>query len=241
MWCHIKRGGRYGSSTKIKGLSLGIAIVLAMMAISLPSRSAPDDKSNSISEFTKQLVELMGIWGKLNQATADRMKENERYLLAKAMLRLSSGFYALKVAKEDFVASIEASPTNGTIDTRLYVPAVQKLEAAVKCFSAQLTDQGARLGALSEIDGAGVESNLRKGLQEKVADLHQVAQELDIAKGSQNIETLKASIITDGNAAVAASDHLQRKSAEFAHILDPSAVLSGQPPCGIPPSRQMPR
>jgi hypothetical protein len=197
----------------MKRLSVGIGIVLAMVAISPPSRSAPDDKSNSLSDFTNQLVELMGIWGKLNQATADTMKENDRYPLAKAMLRLSSGFYALKVAKKGFVASIEAVPTNGTIDYSVYVPAVQKLETAVKCFSAQLTDQGARLGALSEIDGVAVESNLRKGLEEKVADLHEVAQNLDVARGSQNIQTLKASIIADGNAAVAASDYLQRKSA----------------------------
>jgi hypothetical protein len=53
------------------------------------------------------------------------MKENERHLLAKAMLRLSSGFYALKVAKEDFLASIEAAPTNGTIDESVYLPAMR--------------------------------------------------------------------------------------------------------------------
>jgi hypothetical protein len=88
---------------------------------------------------------------------------------------------------------------------------------------------------MSDIDGAAVELNLRKGLEEKDITLRRVAQTLDVAGGSQNIQTLKASIISDGNAAVAASDYLQRKSEEFAQILDPSVVLSGQPPCRIPP------
>src|SRR5271169_457652 len=142
--------------------SLWTGLVLAMVVISTPSSRATDDKSTPLAEFTKQLVELMGIWSQLNQATADRMKENERYLLAKAMLRLSSGFYALKVAKEDFVASIKAVPADGSIDFSLYIPAVDKLNSAITCFSKQLTGQGARLGALSGIDGATVESNLRK-------------------------------------------------------------------------------
>jgi hypothetical protein len=55
-----------GVLPKMKRLSLGVGIVLAILAISPPSRSAPDDKSNSLSDFTKQLVELMGLWSKLN-------------------------------------------------------------------------------------------------------------------------------------------------------------------------------
>jgi hypothetical protein len=202
-----------------------------MATISQPSRSADD---NPLSHFTKQLVDLMGLWSQLNQAVADRMKQDERYVLAKAMLRLSSGFYALKVAKEDFVASIRAAPTNGTIDYRTFLPAVQKLEGAVTCFKKQLTDQGARLGTLTEINGKDVEANLRKGLEGKVAGLEQVAKDLDLSSGNQSVEELKASIIKDGNSA-AAADYLQQKSAEFAHVLDPSVILSGQPPCGAPP------
>jgi hypothetical protein len=123
-----------------------MGIVLTIVASTLPCRSAPDEELNSLSEFTKQLIGLMGLWGRLNQATADRVKGNERYLLAKAMPRLSSDFYALKIAKEGFVASIEAIPADGTIDLSVFIPAVNKLDVAIQCFSEQLTNQGAGLG-----------------------------------------------------------------------------------------------
>jgi hypothetical protein len=188
-----------------------------------------------MSSYTKQLIELMGVWGQLNQATADRMKEDERFLLAKEMLRMQAGFHALRTAKGDFVSSVQAGPEDGAIDYRAYVPAVRRLEDAVKCFLAQLTADGARLGALTGIDGQAIESNLREGLDEKVADLRQVAQDLKLAHDSQDTGTLKDRIVSDGNKAVAAAGYLQQKSGEFAHMLDPSAVLSGQPPCGVKP------
>jgi hypothetical protein len=210
--------------------ALSAAIMLATAALAQPSQSADGDKP--LSDYTEQLINLMALWSKLNQAVADRMQQNERYLLAKAMLRMSSGFYALKIAKDGYVASIEAEPPNGAIDYSSYVPAVQKLQEAVQCFIRQLDSEGARLGVLTELNGKDIETNLRKGLEEKVADLRQVAKDLDVRTDSQDVATLKASLIKDGNAAVAAADYLQQKSAEFAHILDPSAVLSGEPPCG---------
>ncbi len=212
--------------------ALSAGMMLALAALAQPSLGVGDDKP--LSDYTEQLINLMALWNKLNQAVADRMQQNERYLLAKAMLRMSSGFYALKTAKDGFVASLEAEPPNGAIDYSSYVPAVQKLQAAVQCFIAQLNSEGARLGVMTEINGKDIETNLRKGLEEKVADLRQVAKDLDIRTDSQDMAALKATLIRDGNAAVAAADHLQQKSAEFAHILDPSAVLSGEPPCGGP-------
>ena len=89
------------------------------------------------------------------------------------------------------------------------------------------------IGALSEIDGAVVEGNLRKGLQEKVADLRQVVNDLGL--GSQTSEELKAAIIRDGSKAKEAADNLYRKTAEFAHILDPNVVAPERPePCVKP-------
>lgn len=216
---------------------LAMAIMLAL-AITQSALGASDDKSKKLpSDYTEQLIDLMGLWTKLNQAVADRMQQNERYLLAKAMLRMSSGFYALKIAKEDFVASIEASPSNGTINYNTYLPAEQKLEKAVQCFLTQLNSDGARLSVLTDINGHEVETNLRKGLEQKVADLHQVAKDLGVMPVDEDVLALKALLVKDGNAAVAAADYLQQKSADFAHILDPSLVLSGQPPCGAPPPR----
>lgn len=214
---------------KVKRFAFGMGIMLALSTLAQHSFSTTGDKP--LSNYTEQLIELMGFWAKLNQAVAGRMNQNERYLLAKAMLRMSSGFYALKISKDGLVASIEAEPSNGAIDYSSYVPAVQKLQVAVQCFMAQLNSEGARLGVMTEVNGTDIETNLRKGLEEKVADLRQVAKDLDIRTDSQDVATLKATLIKDGNAAVAAADYLQRKSAEFAHILDPSAVLSGDPPC----------
>ena len=206
---------------------------VALAALSQPALGATDAKP--LSDYTQQLIDLMAFWGQLNQKVADRMQQNERYLLAKAMLRMSSGFYALKIAKDGLLASIEAEPANGTIDYGSYVPAVQKQQAAVECFMKQLNGEGARLGVMTEINGQEIETSLRRGLEEKVADLRQVARDLDVRTNDQDLPALKATLIKDANAAVAAADYLQRKSAEFAHILDPSAVLSGPPPCGAPP------
>lgn len=217
----------------IKRSALGVGIVLALATLARPSLGAAGDKP--LSAYTEQLISLMGFWDKLNQAVADRMHQNERYLLAKAMLRMSSGFSALKIAKDRYVAAIEAEPPNGTIDYSVYVPAVQKVQAAVQCFIAQLDSEDARLGVMTEINGKDIEASLRKGLDDKVADLRQVAKDLDVRTSSQDIPTLKATLIKDGNAAVEAAEYLQQKSAEFARILDPSAGLSGRPPCGASP------
>jgi hypothetical protein len=218
---------------KIRLCAVCAGVALALAALPLPSLGAADDKP--LSDYTEQLIDLMAFWGKLNQKVAERMQQNERYLLAKAMLRMSSGFYGLKIAKDGFAASIEAEPPDGTIDYGSYVPAVQKLQAAVDCFMKQLNGEGARLGVMTEINGSDIEANLRKGLEEKVADLREVARDLDVRANDKDNAALKAVLIKDANAAVAAADYLQRKSAEFAHILDPSAVLSGQSLCGAPP------
>ena len=215
-------------------LWLGACAAVALAALAEPALGAADEKP--LSDYTQQLIDLMAFWGQLNQKVADRMQQNERYLLAKAMLRMSNGFFALKIAKSGLVASIEAEPANGTIDYGSYGPAVEKQQAAVECFIKQLNSEGARLGVMTEINGQDIEASLRRGLEEKVADLRDIARDLDVRTNNPDLPALKATLIKDANAAVAAADYLQRKSAEFARILDPSAVLSGQPPCGAPPS-----
>jgi hypothetical protein len=148
------------------------------------------------------------------------------------MLRISSGFYALKVSKHDFVEAVRAEPSDSSIDYSVYVPVVDKQQAAVQCFIDQLNQVGARLGALEDVHGADVENALRQGLDAKVADLRDIARQLKLAQGSEDIEALKQRIIADADQAVAAAGLLQEKSVAFAHTLDPSVTLQGRPPCG---------
>jgi hypothetical protein len=186
---------------------------------------------NPLSTYTRTLIDLMNVFGKLNQAVADRMKEDERYVLARLMSRLSTGFYALMNAKGDFAKALEDSAAPGaSIDYGTYVPAVQKLQQAVACLSAQFKDKGARIGALSEIDGTSVESNLRKGLEEKADDLKKVVQDLGMNPSGSDRLVLKATIMADGEKAREAAERLYKMTAEFAHVLDPTVIAPDRPP-----------
>ena len=53
---------------------------VALAALSQPALGATDAKP--LSDYTQQLIDLMAFWGQLNQKVADRMQQNERYLLA---------------------------------------------------------------------------------------------------------------------------------------------------------------
>src|SRR5215470_13349098 len=139
-----------------------LLIVLALLSPSALTVAA----ENPLSTYTITLTDLLKVFSKLNAAIADQMKENDRYVLAKWMLNLSSGFYGLMNAKAGLTKAMEEGSAPGAfINYSTYVPAVQKLQKEVECVSAQLNDRGARIGALLEIDGASVESKLRRGLE----------------------------------------------------------------------------
>jgi hypothetical protein len=172
----------------------------------------------------------MNVISTLNKAVADQMKENEHYALATLMLRMSSGFYELMNAKKDYTKELEAISAPGAfINYNTYVPAVQKLEEAVECLSAQFKDKGARIGALSEIDGPTLERNLRKGLDEKASDLKRVVRDLGMDPGPDQL-ALKATIMADGEKARDTAEQLYKMTADIAHILDPSVIPPEHPP-----------
>src|SRR6266478_674311 len=169
---------------------------------------------NPLSTYTRTLTDLLGVFGKLNMAVADQMKENERHVLARWMLNLSNGFYGLMNAKADLAKAMEESAVPGaSINYRAYVPAVQKLQKEVECVSAQLKDKGARIGALSEIDGISVERNLRAGLEEKVNDLKKVVRDMGIELTGSDELALKATIAADGEKARQTAERLYEMTA----------------------------
>src|SRR5437016_3271733 len=118
----------------MKRTTFRLFVGLALLSLGTSTVAA----ENPLSTYTKTLIDLIDVFGKLDRTIADRMKENERYLLAKLMSRMSSGFYALMNAKADLAKSMENSAAPGApIDYGTYVPAVQKLQKAVECLSAQ--------------------------------------------------------------------------------------------------------
>jgi hypothetical protein len=88
---------------KLTGFRLFIGLAL------LSAGASAVAVENPLSTYTRTLVDLMNVFGKLDRAAADRMMENERYLLARLMLRMSNGFYALMYAKADLVKAMEDS------------------------------------------------------------------------------------------------------------------------------------
>jgi hypothetical protein len=216
---------------KLTGFRLFIGLAL------LSAGASAVAVENPLSTYTRTLVDLMNVFGKLDRAAADRMMENERYLLARLMLRMSNGFYALMYAKADLVKAMEDSSVPGaSIDYGTYVPAVQKLQREVECLSAQFKDKGARIGALSEIDGISVERDLRKGLEEKVDDLKKVVRDMGMDPSASDGLALKAMIAADGEKARGTAERLYKMTAEFAHVLDPTVIPPEHPEPFIRPS-----
>jgi hypothetical protein len=192
-----------------------------------------------LSHFTSALTDLLSAFGKLNTAVADKMKENERYLLARWMQNLSNGFYGLMYAKQDLTKAMEQSSEPGaSINYSTYVPAVQRLQKEVDCVSAQLKDKGARIGALgplSDIDGISIERKLRAGLEEKVSDLKKVVADMGIEPSGSDGLALKATIEADGEKARQAAERLYQMTSDFARVLDPTVIAPEHPiPCVKP-------
>lgn len=180
------------------------------------------------SPYTQQLIDLLNVFSKLDKVVAERMKANERVLLAKAMVRMSSGFYTIMIAKDEFVSAIRNS-ADFRIDYKTYWPAVKKLSDAAECLAKEFKDKGARIGALNEIDGETIERNLRKGTEVKVNTLRLIMQTLEIAQAPGSDVELKAVIIADGEKARDLAERLYKKAFELARGLDPNVILPDRP------------
>ena len=198
--------------------------IMIFIAISVTScfslRSPAYALESDITSYTSELIKLFDLFGKLDKAAADRMKQNERYLLAKEMLRLSSSLYHLTVAKNEYMHEVVWSIRRKNISPDMYMRAVV-LQRAVQCVSRRLTGNGARLGALVEINGAAVEESLRKGLEAKSLNLESMINHLGFDPKSPDLEAI---VIKDATKASKISNALYKMTADFAHILDPNVI-----------------
>jgi hypothetical protein len=167
--------------------------------------------SSSVSTATSQLLKLIDVFKKLDDAVAKKMEENERHLLALAMVRLSSGFYGLAQAKHKFVTSVEQDqPLKNSLE---YSETVRNLQDSVTCFQEQFASDGPRMLVFTDIDGPKVAESLQHGLDVKVASLNQLARDLGIA--SQNGD-LKEIIVRDARNAEEAANQLANEAVRFA-------------------------
>jgi hypothetical protein len=204
-------------------------IIVLLIGLPIGLMAAPEQP---LSLYTQQLLELLNLFKKLDEATAARMAENERYLMAKSMLRLSGAFYQLRNDKNRFEYGIRWGIANGQhIHPDMY-GYVSMLQYTLSCLSAQLNEKGARIGALVGFDGPAVEKTLAKGLELKSRSLDDLIAKLGLDPETPNLDQL---ILADAAAAEEAADALYKKTAEFAHVLDPSVVPPEHPPrCVFP-------
>jgi hypothetical protein len=181
--------------------------------------------ADSFSAYTKSLVDLMNIYDKLDEAAAKKIAANERYLLAKAMLRLSSSFYQLKNDKSDFYDTVENSlKGDGRVPPKLYDD-IQALKDTTACLSKNLNDVGARLGVAAETQGQDLETALQNDIHLKASMISEIVRELEI--GSTGPDVL-STVLADAKIARDTAEQLYRKSADFAKLLDPDAVLGAE-------------
>jgi hypothetical protein len=189
------------------------------------------ESSNALSSYTKQLIDLTNLFQKLDKATAERMAANERYLMAKAMLRLSGGFYSLKRDKAQFVrAALRSIEWNNRGAPGMYESAAI-LQGTLDCLAAQFHKDGSRIGALVGFDGPSVSQQFEVLLEKKADSVDRIIHELGFDPKTPN---LTDAIVKDAQAAWDAADALYRKTAEFAHVLDPSVIPPDHPYCERP-------
>lgn len=181
---------------------------------------------NDLTSYIEQLVTLVGTFSKLDQAVADRMSANERYIMAKHMLRLSSNFYYLMLRKDELTRQVYQSVFEFHGPSQELYAATVVIKAELRCLSKTLQGDGARMGAFVGFDGPSVEQSLRVTLEDKIGSLNDLTDHLGI---DHNTPNLKQAIIDDATAAHKASYALYTKTAEFAHILDPSVIPPEEP------------
>lgn len=211
-------------------ISASLALVLT-----LASRPPVAAESNSLSAYTKQLIQLMDVFGKLNEAVAQRMQANERHLMAKAMYRLSGGFYELRGDKNRLTNMVRYAIERDDFHPDLY-GSVQSIKYTLRCMKDRFGERGGRIGALLGIDGMRVIETLEGGLEGKSRSVAALVASIGLDPKSSN---LSQRVLEDAEQAEAAARFLYTKSVEFARLLDPTAIPPEQPTrCHQPDSPQ---
>ncbi|NKM55863.1 hypothetical protein GFL21_15230 [Rhizobium anhuiense] len=208
------------------GRTRQLAPVIAVHLVLLQANSVA--AKEPFSDYTHSLIELVNVFKKLDEVTASRIAANERHLLAKAMLRLSAAFYQLRVDKSAFYSSVYQgfASWGGRVPPDMY-QSVVILQKTERCLFKNFNDVGARLGALIDLDGQEFEATLSGELEQKSRSLASLIERLGMNPSTPDIDKL---ILADAKAAADAAENLYRKSAEFAHVLDPSVVPPEHPP-----------
>ncbi|NKN12294.1 hypothetical protein [Rhizobium laguerreae] len=197
-----------------------------LFAVVVLLEASPTTAQESFSAYTKSLIDLMNVFDKLDEAVATKIAANERYLLAKSMLRLSASLYQLRNEKRNFYDNVQSGlKDNGEIPQELYFD-IQALKATTECLSTNFRDIGARLGAAAP-QGQALEAALYRELHAKTEKISEIVKALHIDPARSN---LKETILADAKTATDAADHLYRKSAEFAHVLDPKVTAPAYRP-----------
>lgn len=199
------------------------AFVLSALALCWPQQGRAED---SLTSYTEQLVKLVGLFSELDQTVADRMNANERYIMAKHMLRLSSNFYYLMLRKDDLMRAVYKSAMEFHGSSPDLYSSTVFIKSELRCLSKSLQGDGARIGALVGFDGPSVEEGLRITLQNKILNIDDLVYQLGLGHNSPDLKQL---IINDAEAAHKASHTLYVKTAEFAHVLDPSVIPPEKP------------
>jgi hypothetical protein len=110
-----------------------------------------------------------------------------------------------------------------------------RLKDSLNCLTAQLNDDGARIGALVGFDGPKVEKQLRMTLDQKVQLVDELVKELGLDPSTPD---LFDAVNKDGKATEEAAEALYLKSNEFSHILNPSVLAPPNPHvCSYPPQQ----
>ncbi|UPK26756.1 hypothetical protein [Bradyrhizobium sp. 195] len=224
---------RVGSANRPRRLARWLCFPALAILFSLNVGQAAENP-NALSSYTKQLIDLMNLFEKLDKATADRMAANERYLMAKAMLRLSGGFYRLKEDKARFARAVllVIDSPRSAYDPMIYESSVL-LQRTLNCLAAQFRKDGPRIGALVGFDGPSVARQFEIRLDAKARTVDKIVNELGLDPAAPD---LKEVVVKDAETAWDTADALYRKSVEIAHSLDSSVVPPDRPFCEFPPS-----
>jgi hypothetical protein len=190
-----------------------LGLMLCFSALIQPTL-ADEDRSN-LSSYTKSLILLAKGVDKLTNFTAERIATNERYVLAKAMVRLAGGFYALMIAKEKFVVAAELGVREGK--THFGEDELTDLRYSLSCVSDILSGNDFRIAASMGLEGDDYARLLRQSIRGKESVLSELARDL---KAAPSDPQLREKILKDGEKARDFADGLYKTAMEVAKRLD---------------------
>lgn len=215
---------------------LAFLLLLHLLLLGAGSARAEDE----FSSYTKALVDVLTLFTKLDAVTAERMAASERYVLAKSMLRLSAAFYQLRTDKKALydgvldLAQLDGGADNfaHTVTSSDFADRVRKLQGTQRCLSRRFNDVAYRLAPLIDLNGADFEAEINRTLDMKYSRLRDLLADIGLDSSTDDAEER---IVADSLAATEAADKLYRKTAELAHVLDPSVPPPEHPPACTDP------